>query len=58
MATIIVIDDKGQVRMERNTNNTIVGPPPNWTPNQWSAYLVKALLDQLDGEAAKHDDST
>lgn len=48
---IIVIDKDGHERMRRDTENTILSPPPGWDEARWAGKIVEDLIRQIDKEA-------
>lgn len=47
MAIVIVIDDAGNERMHRDTQNTMIPPPPGWDEAKWAGKLVEDLIRSL-----------
>lgn len=52
MPKVIVIDDDGNVRMERESDRPMLPPPAGWDNAKWTAQIVEDLLRQLAKEVA------
>lgn len=51
MARVVVYDNQGNKRMERNTSDpSTLKPHPNFTEQEWCAMIVEATLKVLEQE--------
>lgn len=50
---IVVTDNKGNIRMERDPMRPMLPPPPGWDEARWAGRLVEDLVRQLAEEEGK-----